>query len=285
MTPAMSEEECVSKEFGRYGCLFPGEYPHLSWHNDTYCECMGGFPTFAWEWETGKWLGGQARPLSWVSVGSSSKYEYKENALSFYLLESWLEEAIEEYFLYDLKSQVLCENNVITVPLRTVVCDCLAEDSPKGFTLSFFFIFLPIPLSPFSSNLPSPSDPSCYTFSTGHRATPVGLSAACSGEASLIKGPSAFANFDVDSVNNRCTEIDLLVIEETWFSEPPSSGQVSFQFERNEPRKGFVKNDNGVTVGQVYFFSFFFLFSFYFFLLSFLFFPIYFTQLSSSFVH
>ena len=138
LAPAMSKEACVNKELGRYGCLFPGEYQHLSWHNDTYCECMGGFPTYAWEWETGKWVGGQSRPLSWMSARSSSQYEYKSNALSFSLLESWLEDAIEDYFLFDLKSQILCENNVITVPLQTVVCDCLADDSPKGL----FFIYL-----------------------------------------------------------------------------------------------------------------------------------------------
>ena len=147
LTPAMSEEECVNKKPGRYGCLLPGDYPHLSWHNDTYCRCVGGFPTYAWEWETGRWVGGQSRPLSWVSVTSSSQFEYKSNALSFFLLENWLQEAIEDYFLYDLKSQVLCENNIITVPLRTVVCDCLAEDSPRGvfflflFFFSFFFFF------------------------------------------------------------------------------------------------------------------------------------------------
>ena len=142
LTPAMSEGECVNKELGRYGCLFPGDFQHLSWHNDTYCRCMGGFPTYAWEWETGRWIGGQSRPLSWVSISSSSQYEYQSNALSFMMLENWLTAAIEDYFLYDLKSQILCENNVITVPLQAVVCDCLAEDSPKGvFFLSFFLFF------------------------------------------------------------------------------------------------------------------------------------------------
>ena len=142
LTPAMSEEECVNKEFGRYGCLLPGKYAHLSWHNETYCRCIGGFPTYAWEWETGRWIGGQSRSLSWVSIATHSDFEYKENALSFSLLEDWLTEAIEDYFLYNLKSQILCENNVITVPLRTVVCDCLAKDSPKGIFLSIFSLFL-----------------------------------------------------------------------------------------------------------------------------------------------
>ena len=147
----MSEAECVNKEYGRYGCLFPGDYQHLSWHNDTYCECMGGFPTYAWEWEKGRWVGGQSRPLSWVSIAPSSPFEYKSNALSFSLLEQWLTESIEDYFLYSLKSQILCENNVITVPLRTVVCDCLADDSPKGIS-SFFS---PVLLPPFSTLSPS----------------------------------------------------------------------------------------------------------------------------------
>jgi hypothetical protein len=134
LEPATTREECQNKKDGRYGCLFPGNFKHLSWHNDTYCRCSGGFSAYAWDWEDGVWSGGSARPLQWIKPSVQLQYEYDTDALSFSLLEDWLVFGIEESFLYPTKSQTLCESNYINIPLTAVVCDCLAEDSPKGLS-------------------------------------------------------------------------------------------------------------------------------------------------------
>ena len=50
---AQTKDECLKKVDGRYGCQVEADEFHLSWHNETYCSCRGGYLHYAWEWTDG----------------------------------------------------------------------------------------------------------------------------------------------------------------------------------------------------------------------------------------
>ena len=49
-----------------------------------------------------------------------------------------MQEAVEDFFVYRLKSQLVCEGNYVSSSLGTLVCDCVEED---GLFIYFFFLF------------------------------------------------------------------------------------------------------------------------------------------------
>ena len=67
-------------------------------------------------------------------VNASLGLDGHGKSLSFLLLETWVINAVEQDFLYAVKSDLLCQTNTVTAALQTVVCDCLAADSPRGAT-------------------------------------------------------------------------------------------------------------------------------------------------------
>jgi hypothetical protein len=100
-------------------------------YNETDCECLGGIPEYVYTWTPGVWQTGTPRPLTWMTPSEVSTYKWR-NSTSFFLLESWVANSVEQDVIAQLKSQLVCEVNVITNSLTTLVCDCLAEDSPQG---------------------------------------------------------------------------------------------------------------------------------------------------------
>ena len=109
----------------------------------------GGFDNFLFfnRWTDGQWIGGQPQKLNWTTADPRpSKYEYRK-ALSFPIFEQWLFESVEENFVLAVKSQVLCETNIVTSSLSILMCDCVNDptgsfflfSSLKSLNLIFFF--------------------------------------------------------------------------------------------------------------------------------------------------
>ena len=137
---ATTEEECLYRQYGRFGCRLPGANQdsdlnlgfNVKWmYNESDCECLGGIPENVYSWTPGVWQTGTPRALTWMTPTEVTPYEWREST-SFFLLESWVANSVEQDVISQLKSQLVCEENVITDSLSTLVCDCLADDSPKG---------------------------------------------------------------------------------------------------------------------------------------------------------
>ena len=50
-----------------------------------------------------------------------------ERTISFLTMEQWVLEAVESFFVFALRSQLLCETNYVTSSLSTLVCDCVGD--------------------------------------------------------------------------------------------------------------------------------------------------------------
>jgi hypothetical protein len=140
---AATKEECLNDDYGRFGCRVPGSNQilkidfNIKWmYNETDCDCLGGIPEYVYTWTPGVWQTGTPRPLTWMTPSEVTTYEWK-NATSLFLLESWVVNSVEQDVISQLKSQLVCEENVITNSLNTLVCDCLAADSPRGIVIYF----------------------------------------------------------------------------------------------------------------------------------------------------
>ena len=222
LTPAMSEIECVNKNDARFGCQLPGVAEHLVWLNEEDCKCHGGLSEYAWEWSNGVWHnGGVSRSLQWRrEIDPVEKYQWTPS-LSFERLQTWLEANKEQRFFYAMKSEVICENGYVSSSMNSLVCDCFSNESSGE----------------------------CYSQTRNQEVEElVGISAACAEEESSVKGPSSRVSFEMDSINSRCTSVNLSIVSEAWFAVPPPRPSVSFEFEE-KPRRGIVLNQKGATVG------------------------------------
>ena len=136
---AVTEAECLNKSYGRYGCRLPesnqilGLNFDVKWmYDESDCQCKGGLPTSVYMWRPGVWVTGTPRPLTWMTPLERNLYEWR-NVTSFFKLENWILNTFsEERVLEKVKSQILCEQNIVTNSLVTLVCDCLSADSTKG---------------------------------------------------------------------------------------------------------------------------------------------------------
>ena len=136
---ATTEDECLNQTYGRYGCRLPGanQWIHdanfnVKWmYSESDCECIGGIPEYVYTWTPAVWQTGTPRPLTWMTPSYSTIYKWR-NATSFFLLESWVMDSVEQDVIAQLKSQLVCEENVITNSLSTLVCDCLAAKSKNN---------------------------------------------------------------------------------------------------------------------------------------------------------
>ena len=137
---AATQGECLAKDPGRFGCRLPGASQQMNFdvsfdvkflYNESDCECLGGVPEAMYSWTPGVWQTGTPRPLTWLAPADVARYEWR-NSTSFFLLESWVAGSVEQDVIAQLKSQLVCEENVIANSLSTLVCDCLAPDSPRG---------------------------------------------------------------------------------------------------------------------------------------------------------
>eukprot|EP00009_Paramoeba_aestuarina_P000558 CAMPEP_0201517644 /NCGR_PEP_ID=MMETSP0161_2-20130828/8693_1 /ASSEMBLY_ACC=CAM_ASM_000251 /TAXON_ID=180227 /ORGANISM="Neoparamoeba aestuarina, Strain SoJaBio B1-5/56/2" /LENGTH=506 /DNA_ID=CAMNT_0047915201 /DNA_START=344 /DNA_END=1865 /DNA_ORIENTATION=+ len=221
----MTQEECQNyTQRGRYGCVFPGDYKAMSWHFAEECTCIGGIPSLAWDWEEGVWSTPQSRPLTWTQSEYANRLVYDHKALDFFALEKWIQVAREEYFLYSVQSQILCETNLANLPLKTVTCDCgVANDSPRDY--------------------------SCYEDIDKNKLTHVGVKSICGGKGDIIKSPSGIATFGPFSVRG-CTIVDIFTIYQTWFAAPFVPPPLSFRWQETRDI-GVVRNNNGATVGEL----------------------------------
>ena len=234
LTPAMSETECVNKNDARFGCRLPSFEQQLIWLDEEDCGCKGGVSEYAWKWTSGVWNNnGVSRSLEWREVESVEKYQWTPS-LSFELLQSWLEANEEQRFSFAVKSEVICENDYVLSPLNSLVCDCFSgsneTDGGSG------------------GGSGGGSDDNCYTQTGDQVEELVGISGACINEQSFVKGPSSRVSFELDSINSRCSLVNLSVVSEAWFVVPPPRPSISFEFE-DKPQRGIVLNQKGATVG------------------------------------
>ena len=122
-----------------------------------------------------------------------------------------------------MKSQIICETNLITSSLSTILCDCLTEDD---------------------DNLTCYSDTDATTIEVGFRDV-------CAGEVIELKGPSNSIVFDETAVIDRCTKATLSMIRKSAFAVSRFSASVSFQFEK-PAKPGVVLNQKGATIGKLH---------------------------------
>ena len=143
-------------------------------------------------------------------------------------LQTWLASSVEFQFLYGLKSEALCSWNVVESNLGSVTCDCVAPDSPK--------------------------DSSCYLASsfTGSNGKDVlmGYTAACAGERTTAKDPSAYFTFNETSIFSGCLFVNISIIYQGWFSAPFVPPPLSFRWQHTRVQ-GVVVNSVGATVGSL----------------------------------
>jgi hypothetical protein len=66
-----------------------------------------------------------------MSATSSLKYEWA-TALDFIKLEKWVLSSVEQRYVNAIKSQMLCDSNMLTQPLNSITCDCVSPDGAKG---------------------------------------------------------------------------------------------------------------------------------------------------------
>ena len=232
LTPATSETECRNKDLGRYGCQLPDPEDHLVWFDDEQCDCGGGVNDYAWDWSPGVWSNGVSRALHWQEIKPVEKYQWIP-ALSFELLQTWLVAAVEQKFSYVAKSEVICENTYVASSLDTLVCDScflgLHDEDHEGHE--------------------DHEEDDCNHYLTGSRVEEfVGVTSACFDEESFTKSPSSRVTFEKDSLETGCTIMNLSIVSEAWFVNPPPRPSISFEFEE-KPTRGIVLNKKGATVG------------------------------------
>ena len=221
LLPATTEAECRNKENARYGCQQPGPQRNFVWLDDEECACRGGFSDYVWEWSPGVWNSGTSRNLQWREIEPVQKYQWT-SALSFELLQTWLEANEGQRFSFIVKSEVICENNYISSSLNTVVCDCLSNSG----------------------------DSDCYDDkqTSGNVEELMGITGACVDEESFVKSPSSRVSFALDSLATGCTIANLSIVSKAWFIIPPPRPSILFEFE-DKPQRGIVLNHKGSTVG------------------------------------
>jgi hypothetical protein len=169
--PSRTEADCLGYGFGKEKCVAKTDYGYGNfWYNEEDCACYGGIYKKMWRydviyclyyvfyiyvylyisrittllvyvfeylslflhsWTPGVWMEGDVRPLTWMKKEYVPKYEWK-SAMSFIKLETWIREATAETYFKAIKSQISCEANIVTSSLNSLVCDCLAPDSPKS---------------------------------------------------------------------------------------------------------------------------------------------------------
>ena len=78
----------------------------------------------------------------------------------------------------------------------------------------------------------------------------MGITSACSGENSTVKGPSNFITFDETAITELCVAVSLDLIYQNAYSVSRGSASVSFQFETPK-KQGVVVNKKEATVGQL----------------------------------
>ena len=175
---------------------------------------------FSFRWTPGQWVGGQARPLKWMEASVKPPvYEFKET-LDYWALADWVRQSAVTRFTDSVKSQIICEANLLTSSLDTILCDCVADDEDN-----------------------------CYEQST--TSIEVGIRDVCAGEVSILKGPSNNILFHESSVKSRCTIVELGMLRKSAFAVSRDKASVSFQFD-TPAQPGVVLNQKGATVGKLF---------------------------------
>lgn len=90
--------------------------------------------------------------------------------------------------------------------------------------------------------------PECY--SSNQFLTLVATTNVCANISSVVKGPSSRMIFVNDSVEYRCSNVEMSLVRSSFFSATKSAPAVSFVF-ANEIPQGVVVNSNRATIGQL----------------------------------
>ena len=154
-------------------------------------------------WSPGSWGHGIPHSLTWTQTELRPKYTWEE-AISLVEMESWVQDAVESFFIYAMKSQLVCEGNYVSSSLTTLVCDCVDSGGLLFcFVFCFLFLFVCLFVYLFISHSFIPTE-NCYLADIE---TEVGVSAACAQTSSVLKGPSSHTTFGEYSINDLCTEV------------------------------------------------------------------------------
>jgi hypothetical protein len=70
--------------------------------------------------------------VTWIELQLSKPKLTWGNYVSFFALERWVISGVERGYVYAIKSQMICDWNLISQPLSSLTCDCLAADSTQG---------------------------------------------------------------------------------------------------------------------------------------------------------
>ena len=115
----------------------------------------------------------------------------------------------------------------VSYSLDTLVCDCLSNENDSG------------------------SSEECYSQTRDEVVEElVGVTSACAGEISFVKGPGSRVSFDLNSITTGCTLVNLSIVSEAWFVVPPPRPEISFEFEE-KPKSGIVMNHKSTTIGAL----------------------------------
>ena len=124
-TAATSAQQCLAA----VGCdLETNPEDRLAWRNATECAACGGVPRPFWTWTPGRWQRGAPRAAAWVARAAQPRNQWRPT-LDFILLDDWYQEIIAARITYQLKSVAVCQYDLITSPLASIVCDCYGGSS------------------------------------------------------------------------------------------------------------------------------------------------------------
>ena len=219
LTPSTSKLDCLSQT----GCnLLIDTESRLDWRDAEDCLACGGQREPFWDWEPGRWVSAQPRPLLWLQKLSMPKYTWKP-AVSFQTTEGWVTAAVQESFSISLRSQALCNFELISSPLSALVCDCFSSDQTNG---------------------------GCYAQVPVD--VPLALGVACEETASHIRFGSSFLEFFKNSVQSGCVNIRVARIDQSVFEYVAPPPQVSFRLAASHlSRTSPVVNQRGGVVGSL----------------------------------
>ena len=148
LMPAKTESECLSETDFRYGCELPIKWERVVTVNvddpqpttvgryvgainqrqeridPEECSCYGGEAKNRWEWKDGKWTGGEVRRAKWLEKEVKPRSVWQSDALSFFRVEKWVVDSVQELSTIPLKSDIMCSAHYISIPLLSAACDC-----------------------------------------------------------------------------------------------------------------------------------------------------------------
>ena len=221
MEPLLTKTACESST----NCnLLVNLEDRLSWRSSQACLECGGAPQQTWEWTPGVWTEPVVRSATWIPNNPTPKYTWTD-ALSFQITEDWISEAYRSDSDNALRSEALCQFNLITSPLQTLACDCFSEKSDD--------------------------QSECYL--SAEAAIPVAVGNPCAALSSTFSFGESVVEFDSNGIFVGCVYCVFSKIDQSIFDAPQVVPQVSFKLAASEHVTAAfaVVDSNGQPIGYV----------------------------------